>query len=131
MRGGGQPAAPPGPHPKGRRAGPGEGSLNLYLAGGTLTLAVTHCLPTGAGDLQSRLLQLEAELRLEGLFDRPKRPLPRWPRRIGCGGAARTPIRSATSNRKIGRLVRPGQKLCLVAGREPLDYRQPGNLLGD
>jgi predicted deacylase len=50
-------------------------------------------------------------------------------------GAARAPIRSATSglffNRKMGRLVRPGQKLCMVAGREPLDYRKPGNLLGD
>jgi len=50
-------------------------------------------------------------------------------------GAARTPIRSATSglffNRKIGRLVRPGQKVCMVAGREPLVYRKLGNLLGD
>ncbi|MDP2877630.1 MAG: exodeoxyribonuclease VII large subunit, partial [Holophaga sp.] len=69
-----------------------KGSLNLYVAGGTLTLAVTHCELAGVGDLQARLRQLEAELRAEGIFDRPKRPLPRFPKRVGIiaaqGGAA-------------------------------------------
>jgi exodeoxyribonuclease VII large subunit len=83
-----------------------KGALNLYVAGGTLTLAVTHCLPAGAGDLQARLRQLEAELRLEGLFDRPKRPLPRWPRRIGVvaalGGAALRDVVEVTGRRAPG-----------------------------
>ena len=31
-----------------------KGSLNLYVAGGTLTLAVTHCEPAGVGDARGR-----------------------------------------------------------------------------
>jgi len=50
-------------------------------------------------------------------------------------GAARTPIRSAASGllfaRTTERLVRPGQKFCKVAGREPLSHRQAGKLLED
>ena len=50
-------------------------------------------------------------------------------------GAARAPIRAATSGllfaRATERLVRPGQKFCKVAGREPLSYRQAGKLLED
>jgi exodeoxyribonuclease VII large subunit len=40
--------------------------------------------PAGAGDLHQRYEQLRAKLASEGLFeDARKRPLPRWPRRIG------------------------------------------------
>ncbi len=50
-------------------------------------------------------------------------------------GAARTAIYSQTSGllfaRMAQRLVRPGQKFCKIAGREPLSYRQAGKLLGD
>jgi predicted deacylase len=50
-------------------------------------------------------------------------------------GAARTPIRSAASGllfaRTTERLARPGQKICKVAGREPLSHRQAGKLLED
>ncbi len=83
-----------------------KGSLNLYVAGGSLTLAVTHCEPAGQGDLQARLRQLEAELRAEGLFDRPKRPLPRFPRRLGIvaalGGAALRDVLEVTARRAPG-----------------------------
>jgi exodeoxyribonuclease VII large subunit len=83
-----------------------KGSLNLYVAGGTLTLAVTHCEPAGVGDLQARLRQLEAELRAQGLFDRPKRPLPRFPRRLGVvaalGGAALRDVLEVTARRAPG-----------------------------
>ena len=83
-----------------------KGSLNLYVAGGSLTLAVTHCEQAGAGDLQARLRQLEAELRAEGLFDRPKRPLPRFPKRIGVvaalGGAALRDVLEVCSKRAPG-----------------------------
>lgn len=83
-----------------------KGSLNLYVAGGTLTLAVTHCEPAGVGDLQAKLRQLEAELRARGLFDRPKRPLPRFPRRLGVvaalGGAALRDVLEVTARRTPG-----------------------------
>jgi exodeoxyribonuclease VII large subunit len=83
-----------------------KGSLNLYVAGGSLTLAVTHCEPAGQGDLQARLRQLEAELRAEGLFDRPKRPLPRFPRKLGVvaalGGAALRDVLEVTARRAPG-----------------------------
>ena len=83
-----------------------KGSLNLYVAGGTLTLAVTHCEPAGMGDLQARLRQLEAELRAQGLFDRPKRPLPRFPKRLGVvaalGGAALRDVLEVTARRAPG-----------------------------
>lgn len=83
-----------------------KGSLNLYVAGGSLTLAVTHCELAGQGDLQARLRQLEAELRAQGLFDRPKRPLPRFPRKLGVvaalGGAALRDVLEVTARRAPG-----------------------------
>jgi exodeoxyribonuclease VII large subunit len=83
-----------------------KGSLNLYVAGGTLTLAVTHCEPAGMGDLQARLRQLEADLRAQGLFDRPKRPLPRFPHRLGIvaalGGAALRDVLEVAARRAPG-----------------------------
>ena len=83
-----------------------KGSLNLYVAGGTLTLAVTHCEPAGVGDLQARLRELEADLRAQGLFDRPKRQLPRFPRRLGVvaamGGAALRDVLEVTAHRSPG-----------------------------
>lgn len=83
-----------------------KGSLNLYVAGGSLTLAITHCELAGVGDLQARLRQLEAELRSQGLFDRPKRPLPRFPERIGVvaalGGAALRDVLEVTQRRAPG-----------------------------
>ena len=83
-----------------------KGSLNLYVAGGTLTLAVTHCEPAGAGDLQARLRALEADLRAQGLFDRPKRPLPRFPRKLGVvaalGGAALRDVLEVMARRAPG-----------------------------
>lgn len=83
-----------------------KGSLNLYVAGGTLTLAVTHCEPAGVGDLQARLRQLEAELRVQGWFDRPRRPLPRFPRKLGVvaalGGAALRDVLEVMGRRAPG-----------------------------
>jgi exodeoxyribonuclease VII large subunit len=83
-----------------------KGSLNLYVAGGSLTLAITHCELAGVGDLQARLRQLEAELRAEGLFDGPKRPLPRFPKRLGIiaalGGAALRDVLEVTQRRTPG-----------------------------
>jgi exodeoxyribonuclease VII large subunit len=83
-----------------------KGSLNLYVAGGTITLAVTHCEPAGVGDLQARLRLLEADLRAQGLFARPKRPLPRFPTKLGVvaavGGAALRDVLEVTARRAPG-----------------------------
>ncbi len=80
-----------------------KGSLGLYVPGGSLTFAVTHLEPAGLGDLQQRLRELEARLRAEGWFDRPKRPVPRVPRRIGVvaalGGAALRDVLEVTGRR--------------------------------
>jgi exodeoxyribonuclease VII large subunit len=104
-----------------------KGSLNLYVAGGSLTLAVTHCIPAGAGDLQARLRQLEAELRAQGLFDRPRRPLPRFPRRIGVvaalGGAALRDVLEVTGRRA------PGVDILVAPAAAQGDRAVPENLL--
>ncbi len=50
-------------------------------------------------------------------------------------GAARTPVRCATSglmfSHAIGRMLRPGQKFCKIAGEVALEYRRKGKLLSD
>lgn len=83
-----------------------KGSLNLYVAGGSISLAVTHCELAGVGDLQQRLRELEAALRAEGIFDRPKRPLPSFPKRLGVvaalGGAALRDVLEVTARRAPG-----------------------------
>jgi exodeoxyribonuclease VII large subunit len=83
-----------------------RGSLNVYVPGGSFTLAVTQCELAGIGDLQQRLRELEAALRLEGVFDRPKRELPRFPKKIAViaalGGAALQDILEVTRKRAPG-----------------------------
>ena len=104
-----------------------KGSLNLYVAGGTITLAVTHCEPAGVGDLQARLRQLEADLRAQGLFDRPKRPLPRFPRRLGVvaalGGAALRDVLEVMDRRA------PGIDVLIAAAAAQGDRCVPETLL--
>jgi exodeoxyribonuclease VII large subunit len=76
------------------------------VAGGSISLAVTHCELAGQGDLQARLRQLEAELRSQGVFDRPKRDLPRFPKRLGVvaalGGAALRDVLQVSLRRAPG-----------------------------
>ena len=61
-----------------------HGRVRAYEPQGIYQLYVESLTPAGAGDLHARYEQLRARLANEGLFhaDR-KRPLPRWPRRIG------------------------------------------------
>ena len=61
-----------------------HGRVRAYEPQGIYQLYVESLTPAGAGDLHARYEQLRARLAAEGLFgaDR-KRPLPRWPRRIG------------------------------------------------
>jgi exodeoxyribonuclease VII large subunit len=61
-----------------------HGRLRAYEPQGVYQLYVTTLTPAGAGDLHQRYEQLRARLAAEGLFEEArKRPLPRWPRRIG------------------------------------------------
>lgn len=104
-----------------------KGSLNVYVAGGTISLAVTHCEAAGLGDLQQRLRELEAALRVEGLFDRPKRPLPRIPKRIAViaalGGAALRDVLEVTGRRA------PGIDVLIFPAAAQGDRAVPENLL--
>ena len=61
-----------------------HGRVRAYEPQGVYQLYVESLTPAGAGDLHARYEQLRKRLAAEGLFDAArKRPLPRWPRRIG------------------------------------------------
>ena len=60
------------------------GSLEVYAQRGEYQLVVELLEPRGLGALQLAFEQLKTRLGAEGLFDaRRKRPLPRFPRKIG------------------------------------------------
>src|ERR1700756_3445867 len=60
------------------------GSLEVYATRGEYQLVVELLEPRGLGALQLAFEQLKTRLAAEGLFDaRRKRPLPRFPRKIG------------------------------------------------
>ncbi len=61
-----------------------HGRIALYEARGDLQLIADMVQPEGVGELQLRFEQLRAKLEAEGLFDPSrKRPVPRFPRRVG------------------------------------------------
>jgi exodeoxyribonuclease VII large subunit len=61
-----------------------HGRLDVYPPRGSYQLVVDQLQPKGMGALDLALRQLREKLAREGLFDRDrKRPLPRFPRRIG------------------------------------------------
>jgi exodeoxyribonuclease VII large subunit len=61
-----------------------RGRLDIYDARSEYQLIVEHLEPQGAGALQFAFEQLKKKLAEEGLFDAArKRPLPKFPRRIG------------------------------------------------
>ncbi len=61
-----------------------HGNLSIYEAGGQYQLYADLIRPAGEGLLYQEFLRLKARLEAEGLFDAErKRPIPRWPRRIG------------------------------------------------
>jgi exodeoxyribonuclease VII large subunit len=60
------------------------GEVTVYEKGGQYQLIVRYMRPDGMGALAEALEKLKAKLHAEGLFDPSrKRPLPRFPRRIG------------------------------------------------
>lgn len=61
-----------------------HGQVSVYEAGGRYQLYADVIRPLGEGALYRAFLRLKARLEAEGLFDEArKRPLPRFPRRIG------------------------------------------------
>lgn len=61
-----------------------HGKVRAYEPQGAYQVYVESITPAGAGDLHQQYEALRAKLAAEGLFEeRRKRPLPRWPRRIG------------------------------------------------
>jgi exodeoxyribonuclease VII large subunit len=79
-----------------------HGRLRAYEPQGVYQLYVSSITPAGAGDLHQRYEVLRLKLAEEGLFDDArKRPLPRWPRRIGV---ATSPVGAVW--RDIGNVMR-------------------------
>ena len=61
-----------------------HGRIDVYEAGGRYQFYADVLRPAGEGDLYREFQRLKAQLESEGLFDEArKRPLPRFPRRIG------------------------------------------------
>ena len=61
-----------------------RGNLEVYPPRGSYQLIVGSMQPRGVGELQLAFQQLHRKLSREGLFDAGrKRPLPRFPRRVG------------------------------------------------
>jgi len=60
-----------------------RGRVSLYESRGQLQLIAETVEEQGAGALQRAFEELRARLLAEGLFDRPKRPLPAFPKCIG------------------------------------------------
>lgn len=61
-----------------------HGYISIYEVGGQYQLYADLIRPIGEGLLYQEFLRLKARLEAEGLFDpERKRPIPRWPLRIG------------------------------------------------
>jgi exodeoxyribonuclease VII large subunit len=61
-----------------------HGKVRAYEPQGSYQVYVESITPAGAGDLHQQYEALRTKLAAEGLFEAGrKRPLPRWPRRIG------------------------------------------------
>ncbi|GCF93980.1 exodeoxyribonuclease 7 large subunit [Enterococcus florum] len=58
------------------------GRVALYEASGMYQIYIDHMEPDGVGALYQALAELREKLNKEGLFSLPKKPLPRFPKRI-------------------------------------------------
>lgn len=58
------------------------GRISLYESGGSYQIYVDHMEPDGVGALYQALAELREKLGKEGLFEAPKKRLPRYPKRI-------------------------------------------------
>lgn len=92
------------------------GDISVYEKGGNYQLNCRRMEPVGIGDLELAFRQLHEKLLAEGLFDDSrKRPLPRFPKKIGVvtsptGAAIRDIIQIARRrNRSVELLIYPAQ----------------------
>lgn len=60
-----------------------RGSLDLYAPRGDLQLVVSAMMQSGRGQKLLELAKLKEKLKAEGLFERPRKPLPALPRTVG------------------------------------------------
>jgi len=61
-----------------------HGKITFYTRGGTTDFMVDLAMPEGVGELALELERLKQKLAAEGLFENSrKRPLPRFPKRVG------------------------------------------------
>ena len=60
-----------------------QGLVTVYAPQGKYQISVRKMEPVGQGELMARFEALKSKLKAEGLFDRPKRPIPLLPRHIG------------------------------------------------
>lgn len=92
-----------------------RGRCSIFEGQGKFQLYVDALEPAGLGALQLAFEQLKKKLAAEGLFDPArKRPLPRWPRRIGIvtsptGAAVRDILRIAERRGRARFLISPCQ----------------------
>ncbi len=87
------------------------GSVSVYERGGAYQFYAESLEPVGEGALWEEFQRLKVRLEAEGLFqDERKRPLPRWPRRIGVvtsptGAAWRDIMRVVAERYPLAELV--------------------------
>lgn len=87
------------------------GRVQVYPRDGAYQLYVSNMTPDGVGDLTVAFEQLKEKLFKEGLFDREhKKPLPRYPMRIGvvtssAGAAVHDIIRVLRKRWPIGKIL--------------------------
>lgn len=60
-----------------------SGSISLYEPQGSYSIQVTSMRQSGQGDLYQKYLELKTELNNRGWFDKLKKAIPKFPKRIG------------------------------------------------
>ncbi|MGA8941747.1 MAG: exodeoxyribonuclease VII large subunit [Thermoactinomyces sp.] len=60
-----------------------RGYVSLYMKDGHLQFYVQDMRLSGMGELHIAFQRLKEQLMKEGLFDQPKKPLPKYPRKVG------------------------------------------------
>ncbi|WP_421379505.1 exodeoxyribonuclease VII large subunit [Bacillus salacetis] len=88
-----------------------RGDISVYESGGQYQIYVKEMQPDGIGDLFLAFQQLKEKLEKQGLFDEArKRPLPKFPRKIGVitsptGAAVRDIITTIERRYPIGEIL--------------------------
>lgn len=79
------------------------GNVDVYERDGVYQIVVSQLVPDGAGSAYMALLKLKEKLQELGVFDAPKRPIPRYPEKIAIvtspTGAAIQDIKNIISRR--------------------------------